>query len=328
MLKIDTAKKVVIVGDASVDIIVQYPIFLNEKRTNVEYRTPYLIGGGTAANTAVALARLGIQTSFVGTVGNDQYGRYIVDDFKKEGVGMENLTIDNDVNTVGVFAFVDEHGERYLWGWPRTKQSFKKLELENVNFDLIKDADWIHSTGMVFVDDTSARSTILSIFKYANENGIRTSFDLNLRVNGGKIDEAYRESILSIAALSNVILGSAEEEIFCLGNHANWMDTARDLAQENRIVIARLGSNGSMAFTTDEEFYSDAFTVDVVDTIGAGDVYNAGFIAAQISGYSLQKSLDWGNAVSGFTVAKEGARSSPTLDNLASFTDFHGRNIS
>lgn len=328
MLKIEPSKKVVIVGDASVDIIVQYPIFLNDKRTNVEYRTPYLIGGGTAANTAVALARLGVDTSFVGTVGNDQYGRYIVDDFVKEHVGIKNLTIDNDVNTVGVFAFVDEYGERYLWGWPRTKQSFKKLELEKVDFDLIKGADWIHSTGMVFVDDTSARSTILSIFKFANENRIKTSFDLNLRVNDGKIEEEYRDSILSIVERSNVILGSAEEEIFCLGNHANWIDTARDLTQENRIVIARLGSNGSMAFTADEEFYSDAFPVDVVDTIGAGDVYNAGFIAAQISGYSIQKSIEWGNAVSGYTVAREGARSSPTIENLESFINLHGRKIS
>ncbi len=328
MLSINTSKKVVIVGDASVDIIVQYPIFLNDKRTNVEYRTPYLIGGGTAANTAVALSRLGIDTSFIGTVGNDQYGRYIIDDFNKEHVGIENLTVDNDVNTVGVFAFVDEHGERYLWGWPRTKQSFKKLELENVDFNLIRDADWIHSTGMVFVDDTSARSTILSIFKFAKENGIKTSFDLNLRVNNGKIDEDYRNSILSIVELSNVVLGSAEEEIFYLGNHADWIGTARDLAQDNRIVIARLGSNGSMAFTSNEEFYADAFSVDVVDTIGAGDVYNAGFIAAQISGHSIQESTEWGNALSGYTVAKEGARSSPTIENLESFVNLHGRKIS
>ena len=328
MLRVDSSKKVVVIGDASVDIIVQYPIFLNDKRTNVEYRTPYLIGGGTAANTAVALARLGVDASFVGTVGNDQYGRYIVDDFIKERVRIENLSVDDNVNTVGVFAFVDEHGERYLWGWPRTKQSFKKLDLGKINFGLFEDADWIHSTGMVFVDNTSARSSILSIFKFANENKIKTSFDLNLRVNNGKIEDEYRDSILSIVELSNVVLGSAEEEIFCLGTHSDWIDTARDLTESNRIVVARLGSNGAMALTSDEEFYSDAFSVDVVDTIGAGDVFNAGFIAAQISGYSLQRSIDWGNAVSGYTVAKEGARSSPKLENLEEFINFYGRDFS
>ena len=110
---------VIVVGDANVDIIVPYPKFLNEERTLVEYPNPELQGGGTSANTAVALARLGVETSFIGTVGEDQYGKYIRRDLRDEGVDISAMIVEPELNTVGVFAFIDETGERYLWGWPR-----------------------------------------------------------------------------------------------------------------------------------------------------------------------------------------------------------------
>ena len=83
--------KVVVVGDANVDIIVPYPRFLNEERTQVEYPQIGIEGGGTSANTAVALAKLGLDVSFVGTVGDDQYGRFVMQDFKDAGVDVTGL---------------------------------------------------------------------------------------------------------------------------------------------------------------------------------------------------------------------------------------------
>lgn len=69
---------VIVVGDANVDIIVPYPRFLNEQRTIVKYPDVSIQGGGTSANTAVALSRLAVNTYFVGSIGNDQYGRFVL----------------------------------------------------------------------------------------------------------------------------------------------------------------------------------------------------------------------------------------------------------
>ena len=119
--------KVVVVGDANVDIIVPYPRFLNEERTQVEYPQIGIEGGGTSANTAVALAKLGwMYRSWAR--GDDQYGRFVMQDFKDAGVDVTGLVADSTLSTVGVFAFVDDRGERYLWGWPRERQSFKVLD--------------------------------------------------------------------------------------------------------------------------------------------------------------------------------------------------------
>ena len=93
-------RDIYVVGDANVDIIVPYPRFLNEERTLVDYPNPELVGGGTSANTAVALAKLGLPVSFLGTIGDDQYGKYIQKDFKEQGVNTADLIVDPKLNTV------------------------------------------------------------------------------------------------------------------------------------------------------------------------------------------------------------------------------------
>lgn len=130
--------EVMVVGDATVDIIVPYPKFLNKERTLVEYPEPSIQGGGTSANTAVALARLGVETGFVGSVGEDQYGRYVKNDLSKEGVDISGLIIEPELNTVGVFAFIDETESgicgdgrewiRHLRRWMRIKCHLKRFK--------------------------------------------------------------------------------------------------------------------------------------------------------------------------------------------------------
>lgn len=310
---------VLVVGDANVDIIVPYPRFLNDKRTLVEYPTPELQGGGTSANTAVALARLGVSVNFLGTIGEDQYGRYIIKDFLKEGVDISQLIIVPELNTVGVFAFIDETGERYLWGWPREQQSFKVLEEEKVDFDRLKDMAWVHSSGMSLVYDTSARSTIIRLFQKAYEEGIPTSFDLNLRVDQGQLETEYKKAILEILEYTNYVLGSGTDEFYYLGEIGNWKENARSLVKKDRTVIIRNGRNGSLAISETEEVNAPAFPVQVEDTVGAGDVYNAGFIMARLQGKSLEECLKIGNAVSGYTVERKGARSCPDVRALEEF---------
>lgn len=289
----------------------------------MEFKTPVLMGGGTGANTAVALSRLGLEVSFVGTIGADNYGKYIIEDLQQENINTENLIIDKELNTVGVFAFIDEYGERYLWGWPRTKQSFKELDLQKVDLDEIKNADWIHSSGMVLVAESSAREAVLEIFKLAYEAGVTTSFDLNLRVDNGRLDKDYKDTVLEIMEYCNYVLGSGEEEFYYLKPEENWLDSAKCFASETRTIIARMGAGGSMAITPDQCIEVPGYKVEVCDTVGAGDVYNGGFIAARLAGCSLLDSVRLGNAVAGYKVSKEGARNSPKIEELEEFLQTH-----
>ncbi|MFU0558941.1 carbohydrate kinase family protein [Gardnerella vaginalis] len=309
---------VIVVGDANVDIIVPYPRFLDEQRTIVKYPDISIQGGGTSANTAVALSRLAVNTSFVGSIGKDQYGRFVLDDFAKEGVDATYLRTYAELNTVGVFAFVDEFGERYLWGWPRESQSFKVLDLDDCIMNAVRNSDWIHSSGMCLVYNTSARDSITRIFRAAYNCGIPTSFDLNLRVDNGVLNPDFYDALMGIMPYVTHLLGSGPDEFSYLGDDT-WKNNAKDLSVNGRTVIARDGANGSIGFKNSSVISAPPFNVEVVDTIGAGDIYNAGYIKSMLDCSNVERSLLYGNAVAAYSVAHKGARNSPNIDQINEF---------
>ena len=315
--------EVAVVGDANVDIIVPYPRFLNPERTKVEYPTPEVVGGGTCANTAVALSRLGRDVLFAGTVGDDSYGRFTKKDLIEAGVDVDGLVVDRKVNTVGVFAFIDETGERYLWGWPRDHQSFKELDWDRLPMKKLAEVSWIHSSGMCLTYAGSSRDSIIRLFAWARERGIRTSLDLNLRVDNGELDSDLAGALNEILPQVDYLLGSGPEEFAYLGQD-NWRENARNLASNGHVVVARDGSRGSVGFVQgNAEINVPAFKVEVADTVGAGDTYNAGFISAILSGEELTGALRQGNAVSGYEVSHKGARHCPDIQQLDDFFNNH-----
>lgn len=310
--------EVVVIGDANVDIIVHYPKFKNQERTQVEYPTPEVSGGGTSSNTAAALAKLDVPTLFVGTIGDDPHGRFVLKDFADLGVDTSGITIDRQLNTIAVFAFVDEYGERYLWGWPRENQSFKSIRYDDVPIGRIRNATWIHSSGMSMTYDTSARETITRVFEEAHAAGIPTSFDLNSRIDHGVLDPGFEAALYRIIPHVNYLLGSGPDEFAYLGS-GSWEENARQFVSDDCTVIARDGVRGSFAFGKNVEVSASAYSVRVNDTVGAGDVFNAGLIYALITEHSLEDALQIGNAVAAYAVTGKGARSSPTTTELEEF---------
>ncbi|MDR2476679.1 MAG: carbohydrate kinase family protein [Treponema sp.] len=312
-----TNKKVLVVGDCCVDLLVPLPSVTPGKP--VIFYEPVLQGGGTAANTAIALRKLAIPVEFMGTLGEDTYGRYIINEFRDAGIGIDSLIIEPELNTICVFAFIDKTGERYLWGWPRVNQAFKELPAAKINWDAIDNAAWIHSSGMVLTYDSGSRHNVIRIFKYAHKKGIPTSFDLNLRVDTGILDPQYRDAVLEIMEFCTYVLGSGAEEFYYLHPCDNWRESAAYFVRDNRTIIARMGKEGSIAMNSINTWEAEVFPVQVVDTVGAGDVYNAGFIAASLAGKPLQECILWGNAVASFKVARHGARSAPSRKELDEF---------
>ena len=159
--------------------------------------------------------------------------------------------------------------------------------------------------------------------KYAYESGIPTSFDLNLRVDNGALDPEYEKAVREIIKYTTYLLGSGTDEFIWLGEEKDWRKNALKFVSDTRTVIVRNGKDGSYGFSINEEEKAAAFNVKVEDTVGAGDVYNAGFISARLNGQSLKESLILGNAVSGYTVSRKGARSSPDQTELKRFLRVH-----
>ncbi|GAA0452061.1 carbohydrate kinase family protein [Alkalibacillus silvisoli] len=320
MHKKNKTQNVLVIGDAGVDIIVHLPKIQKDNKT--DFKEPFIIGGGTSANTAVSLKRLGINTSFLGTIGDDAQGKQVIDDFKNEGVNIDHLIVDRQVNTFSTFAFIDPLGERHPFIWPKNDLGFQKLDLSQIDDNAIHNATWIHSSGISMIDDTSARHSIINIFKQAKKRSIPTSFDLNLRVTD-EIDPDYKNAIIETIKYSDYVLGSGEDEFYYLHPQKNWLDSAKQFSSKDRVLIVRMGDQGSIAIQGPKIIKSGAYPANVVDTLGAGDTYNAGFIASRLMRNDLSTSLSKANAVAAFNVTKKGARSSPTQEELEQFINEH-----
>jgi fructokinase/2-dehydro-3-deoxygluconokinase len=343
------ALRVLVLGDANVDLVLHVPPRRPDGRRDV--REPIVAAGGTAANTARALAGLGVSAAFAGAVGDDAFGRLAVAELVGAGVDTGAVTVTREAATCQVIAMVEPDGERSLVVWPPDGGALRWLRPLDVPASLLDGAAWLHTTGMC-LRDQPVRDTVLAAMGAARVRGVPVSIDLNLRVELWGLDPERRAATERAIELADVVLGSGPEELVPLaaalgrreasaagrgapgGRHeAVSADTAADaelatapdaitsaarrLAANARTVVARLGPEGALACGPDGAIVaSPGFGVDVRNVIGAGDAFNAGFVAAMVDGRGLAAALRWGNAAAACHVGREPGAPMPTRTEL------------
>jgi len=310
-------RPVVVLGDLNADLTIDLPDRAVAPTERV-VREPRLTGGGTAGNTAAALGRLGVPVEFVGAVGDDGFGRRLVDDLAAAGVGTAGVVVARDAPTCQVIALVEPDGERYLVVWPLDGGALTRLTPDAVDADLVEAASWLHTTGMCLRTRPVA-DAVLATMRRARTAGVPVSLDLNLRIELWGLADEVRANVEAALSLANVVLGSGPEELVPLAR-ARGLDidtpegAALALATGGPIVVARLGAAGVMAATPDGIVVLAAgFPAILRNPVGAGDAFDAGFIAARVAGLPLDEALRWGNAVGALKVGRGGgARDQPT----------------
>ena len=303
---------VLVVGDTNVDLEIRLPIEDGPRvHANPE---PRLLGGGSAANTAAALARLDVTCRFVGTVGDDSFGRFAVDSLREAGVEAGGVQTTPDLPTVAVITVTQPGGERLIYTWPPTGGAHGAL-VEDTAVRAVAGAQWLHISG-ICLRTTPSRYALMGAMEQARADGVPVSFDLNLRLENWGWDGGFREIVRAAVERSDVVLGAAKDEIVALAGIDDPVDAALSLAGDDRLVIARLGADGAVVCSAAGAKTVPGFQVAAVDTVGAGDAFDAGFIAARLRGSDVATSVRWGNATAALTISRPGARSSPTLPEL------------
>lgn len=300
------------IGDANVDMEIRLP--RRVAPTTHANPAPRLFGGGSAANTAAALARLGATSRFVGTVGDDEYGRFAIKSLTEAGVDTTALLTKPGAPTVMVLVVVPIDGDRLIYVWPPSGGAHSLLTITEA-VAASANAEWVHVSGLC-LRVTPARDAILAAMEHARARGVPVSFDLNLRLENWGWDDGFRQVVESAVERADIVMGAAAGEIVPLAGVADPVEAAAVLAGDERLVIARRGAEGAFACSRSNVVISPSFEVAVVDTVGAGDAFNAGFIAAQLRGADIAGALRWGNAVAALAVTQPGARSSPTLEEV------------
>jgi fructokinase/2-dehydro-3-deoxygluconokinase len=302
-------RAVLVLGDANVDLTLHVPTRLPRGRRG-PVREAALSGGGTAANTATALARLGVPVEFAGAIGDDGFGRWVAADLVASGVGTRGLRV-VDAPTCQVIAMIEPDGERSLVVWPQDGGALVQLEPGHHDLELIAGAAWLHTTGMC-LRNAPVRDAVLAAMTAARAAGVPVSIDLNLRIELWGLNRERRAAVKAAIALADVVMGQADEELVPLTGAQPAVRAAAHLALGGpggggRTVIARWGAEGALACTADGSVIrSPAFPVVAANPVGAGDAFNGGFVAAMVEGRGLVEALRWGNAVAALKVARPG----------------------
>lgn len=232
--------------------------------------------GGAPANVAVGAARLGVKSTFIGKLGQDVLGEFLVETLSDYGVDVSAVSLTNAYRTGLVFVDLDESRERSFSFFVKESADMF-LEESDINEEWFKEHKVFHF-GTISMLKNPAREATLKAIQYANRNGMLVSFDPNVRLSLWKDEKSLRETIFSVLADVDVLKLSEEELLFLtgtndLGSIEKWMKD-----YQLSLVFLTKGAEGSIVFTRNGMASVEAIKVHTVDTTGAGDAYVSGFL--------------------------------------------------
>lgn len=238
--------------------------------------------GGNAVNVGVHLYRLGVETAFVGAVGDDEYGVRVIEALKKEGLDTSHVQVLHGETAVSNVEFIDN--ERVFGEYTDGVMLDFKLREEDIDFlcsfELVHSAMW----GMVHNDLHRLR-----------ERGTLVSFDFADKLEDNPVTE------IAIENCDYAIFSYTEDDEYIRAFLKKMQ------ARGPKVVIATLGGNGSIAYDGKEYTHCGIVPVKVLDTMGAGDSYIAGFITGIVKGLPLAEAMHLGAATASETIQYMGA---------------------
>lgn len=262
--------------------------------------------GGAPANVAVAAARLGQQSAFLGQVGDDPFGHFLAAVLEAEGVDVRGLRFSPAARTALAFVSLDADGERSFVFY-RHPSADMLMQPEDVALDVIDQARIFHFGSITLIHEPS-RSATLRAVEYAREKGLMISYDPNLRLALWDSPDDARAGMQIGLNYAHIVKTSDEEVEFLTGGQQIaplWRD-------QTQLIVVTHGALGSTIYTRDQKVTRPAFDVTPVDTTGAGDGFVAGLLVSLLENPNtytqrLAAILDFANAVGAITTTNRGA---------------------
>ncbi len=289
--------QVVALGDVNVDIIAHFPFYPAKGEDALAHSTE-IHCGGSAANTAMALARLGIEVSLIARLGPDSLALRALHSLSAAGVISSDLQRDATTMTGLMYVIVTPDGERTILGHRGANVLTDPAQIREESF---RTAKLFHLSGYALLADPQ-RSAALLALEMACRHGLTVTLDPGMAVPLAVLNE-----MRALLPVVDILLPSLAEARHLTGRREP-EECARALLDAGvQAVALKLGREGSLIATGDRLFRAPGFAVEVRDSTGAGDSFAAGVIAGFLGG------LDWpgmavlGNALGAMTAAQVGA---------------------
>lgn len=293
-----------VIGEINPDIILRgpdvTPVFGQSEKL-VEQAV--LTIGSSSAIMACGAARLGLRVSFCGLVGDDFFGRFMLDALTSRGIDTSACVVDNQGRSTGLSVILAQTGgDRAIL---THAGNIGGLTIEQIDRSLLARARHLH-VGSYFLL-AGLRPDLPDLFRDARRLGLTTSLDTNF-------DPAGEWRLDGMLDQCDIFLPNAAEAMAV--TRAPDLKAALDeLSARVGIVAVKLGGEGGVARRGNEEARARPMAVEVVDTVGAGDSFDAGFLCGILGGRSLAESLRLGLACGSLSVtAAGGTAAQPTLE--------------
>jgi ribokinase len=266
--------------------------------------------GGSAANTIVALARLGCKVGFIGKVATDREGKLQIDCFTSEGVDTNGISTVKNGKSGAVFGLVDKKGARALYINPGVNDI---IEPRDLKWEYVSQTQIIHLSSFIGEKPFRTQKKLIGSLP----KNIKFSFD------PGSIYAQKGFAAIEPLIQNSTVLFLNAGELELLTGEANCHDGADFMIGLGvKIVAVKLGEKGCYVTDGDEKLTVEPFKVKAVDTTGAGDAFNAGFLYGLLKSRSLYECGRMGNFVGSRCVMHMGARAG--LPNEADLVAFFG----
>ncbi|WP_246362634.1 carbohydrate kinase family protein [Paenibacillus alba] len=297
----------VVIGDANIDLIVAGLNQIPQPGQEVFVDNMTMHIGGGAALFAISLAKLGSYVAFKGVLGNDGYGQYVREQFTQHGIDTMLIETSQTSNT-GITIAINPEKDRSFISYAGSN---RELDISKLDLKEVAQGKHVHITGY---RGRANHDAFIQAARKLKELGVTLSCDVGWDDSG-----EWFKGVFDLMGCFDVFLMN-ETEACHYTNLDNIDESLRFMANYCKHIVVKLGSQGAITMKDGLQTFHSAYQVDAVDTTGAGDSFNAGYLFGYLSGQDVETCLKYGNACGGLSVsASGGSTGTPDFNRLNHF---------
>lgn len=275
--------------------------------------------GGAESNVAIGLARLGVAVSWLGRVGDDSLGERVAREIRGDGVQV-HAVIDAEART-GLMIKERPSASSTAVHYYRAGSAGSRLHPEDLPDGWIERAALLHITGITPLLSDTARDAVHAAIDRARASGAIVTFDINYR-SALASPEAAGPVLRELAERSDIVFGGEEEFAILYPETSVAVAAARLRDAGCATTVVKLGPAGAAVITADTLVEAGGFTIEPVDTVGAGDAFVSGYLSALLEGLDVDATLHRANACGAMACLVPGDwEAAPTRRELERFAD-------
>jgi len=303
----ETRYDILIAGEINPDLILSGDVIPEFGQVEKLVESAALTIGSSSAIFACGAARLGLRVGFIGHCGQDVFGRFMLDEMQKRDVDVSSVILHKDEQT-GLSVILSTGPDRAILTHMGLIAALRAADIPD---SLLRQSRHLHVASYFL--QTSLQPDLVSLFQRARAFGLSTSLDTNY-------DPSEQWAGFDrLLAVTNVFLPNEREAVSLTGAE-NAEEAASRLGRKVEAAAVKLGAQGAIGFRQSQKVRVDSIPVQVVDTVGAGDSFDAGFLYGYLNGWELEKALQLACACGALSTQKPGGTNGqPTLDEAMKY---------